>query len=676
MPSHARQSVNLRVHGGRALLIASVIASAGQAAKSASPASPPSVQGSGDPNWVDPFVPGTPTINSGYVLTHEHPTQGMSFGGNYAWAGPDDNYKHGGIMDDAPRSPCGGCSPLENCDHGEWKGNLTGLFSETADMGDHSSYIGPLHDSMSHLRYSTEWTQAAFEPWDPKYQDTSMKLMVAYAVENEAMCEQLHYANEGNGGAGEDYGCSAGDSEVSLLRQIDTIKNWVDANSGWMEIAYTGADARRIINNDKLAIVLGIEAEYAFGAEDRTFDPVQRLEEYFDEGVRTFYLAHKFNSRLAGADIYRSKESEYEDSGMIIRSIQAISGCFYYDDHIGDFPLANDNNHRFCDNDSDCGIDHFLGSSGLDNCNDKFSEISEANMYTYTRKGGGEFNGFAIYPSTPGFSGPGGTYMEGSIERNNLGLSVDGERVVRRAMELGMIITLDHVSSEARRKIYEIATEEFWKYPVNALHNNPNEMLVPTKLRFYNPWPNTDPILKHSGPSEYDFDARERDYIRHTEGIFGVRVGPINSAPWPESGVTANCPGTSTETAKTLAFLLDEGMKVGYSLDFATTTWGVLSRTFVGSVNMSDNYGWDYSPCGDALGPDNLHRYGFLGVEQVTEGLTHIGSMMRWHNELENIGLKDRYLKKLRNEGAEDFVEMWERSNFFATYAPQKGEQR
>ena len=571
--------------------------------------------------------PASGRVTGGYVMTHEHPTYGMAFGGNYAFAGAAGNYQHG-IMEEGYTEPCGGCAALSTCDHGEAKGNFTAALGTLGrDMGNHKSEMGPLHDSNSHLRYSTAWIREAFDPPQPLFQDTRMKIMVAYAVENEAMCEQLYYENRGGGGAGGGgYACSRGDSVASLERQLENLKRWALANASWMEIAYSAADARQIVNANKLAIVLGIEAEYAFGAEDRTFDVLNRLYRYYDQGVRTFYLAHKLNSRLSGADIYYPKTSEL---GKAVRAVQAISGCFYYDDNVSAFPLIR-SGHHYCRNHGSCGLNAFKGEKPFDECSAKLSDISELNMADYVFYGGGAFNGFNLYPRPPGFSGMGGSYMDGSIERNRLALSQDGERVVREAMRLGMIVNLDHVSSAARSAIYQIAHEEFDDYPLNAFHNNPNEMLVGS----------TD--TPH--PHEYDFDKSERDYIRRTGGIFGVRLGPLDAKGYSASGVTRNCPGTSTETAKILASLLDEGLSLGYSLDFATVTQGVHSRTFEG--------------CGAELGEDRIHQFG----SHTTEGLSHIGVMKKWHRELEDIGLEKRYLDKLKNDGAESFLQMWERS--------------
>jgi microsomal dipeptidase-like Zn-dependent dipeptidase len=578
---------------------------------------------------------GTPRL-TGYVMTHEHPTYGMAFGGNYAFAGAAGNYQNG-VMENGYTAACGGCGALSSCDHGEVKGSFTAALGALGrDMGDHASYTGPLHDSNSHLRYSSQWIKEAFSPTELAYQDSRMRIMVAFAVENEAMCEQLYDANAGNGGAGgAGYACSKGDSLASLTRQLDSLKAWAVAHRTWAEIAYSAADVRRIVAANKLAVILGVESEYAFGAESRTFDPVTRLEAYYNQGVRTFYLAHKLNSRLSGADIYYPRTT---DAGKAIRATQAISGCFYYDDHVGTFPLV-DGSFNYCNNDSKCGQNAFKGGKLFDACNTRLGEISEVNMADYVLlQGAGKFNGFAIYPRPPGFTGTGGSHMDGAVERNNLGLSVDGERVVRRAMQLGMIINLDHVSSAARLEIAQLAQTEFHNYPVNALHNNPNEMLP------------ASPASGAPAPHEYDFDRAERDLIRSSGGMFGVRLGPLDANGYAASGVTLNCPRTSTESAKILAYLLDEGLHVGYSLDYATITEGVHSRTFEG--------------CGTSLGTDQLAGYG----SRVAEGLSHIGMMKKWHKELETIGLPARYLDRLKADSAEQFVQMWESSEYLGTH--------
>ena len=581
-------------------------------------------------------------ITGGYVLTHEHPMAGMAFGGNYAYAGSTSNYRDG--MPEWSYGTCSGCF-ANRCDHAEVKGIFLGS-QFGPDMGDHGRTRGPLPDSFSHLRYSTEWIRDAARPGSA-YGDTRMKLMVAYAVESEPLCHLLQSYNVGGGGAGGDgYECVPGDSFRSLRRQVNAIKDWA-ARVSFAEIALDAWDARRIIGEGKLAIVLGVEADYAFGAESSSVDPVARLERYHRLGVRTFYLAHKVNSRLAGADVYRPKDT---DLGKLIRAQQAVQGCIHYDDTAGlpSFPLV-DGRHHFCDNDRKCGVDHIKGRSIFDRCNESIEEISEVNLASYLSRGDDEFNGFAIYPRTPGFGSRSGTRMVSGVERNELGLSSAGEAVVRRAMELGMIITLDHVSSRARDDIHRIAVDDFDGHPLNAFHNHPNERMHGYEKGID---PNRKPWKELPWNSEYDFDFAEREMIRETGGIFGLRLLPMRSTPYSASGVTATCVATSTETAKVLASLIDEGLSVGYSLDYAGGVPGLISRTERG--------------CGLALGVDHLQRD---RDGQITEGMAHVGNMERFHAELEAIGLRERYLDVLRNDGTEDFLRMWGKSEGYLTVA-------
>jgi hypothetical protein len=81
------------------------------------------------------------------------------------------------------------------------------------------------------------------------------------------------------------------------------------------------------------------------------------LNKYYDEGVRTFYLAHKINSRLSGADIFMPQSTA---GGRAIRISQALAGCFYYDDNVGNFPLQGRLGENLCDNTNQCGANAFI----------------------------------------------------------------------------------------------------------------------------------------------------------------------------------------------------------------------------------------------------------------------------------------------------------------------------
>lgn len=145
--------------------------------------------------------------------------------------------------------------------------------------GDKASW--PAWDAIAHQQVHTTWLRQA-------YQD-GLRLMVMSALNNEAFCELLPEANRAPG-----YGCS--DME-NIVRQLAAAKALdADPSEPWYQIAYTAAQARNIINNNKLAVVLSVEASDIFN----TADPAATLQMLYNMGARTLQPLHQFNSKLGG----------------------------------------------------------------------------------------------------------------------------------------------------------------------------------------------------------------------------------------------------------------------------------------------------------------------------------------------------------------------------------------
>jgi microsomal dipeptidase-like Zn-dependent dipeptidase len=144
--------------------------------------------------------------------------------------------------------------------------------------GDKSSW--PAWDVIAHQQVHTSWLYQA-------YQD-GLRLMVMSALNNEAFCRLLPHRNRATG-----YGC--GDME-NVVRQLDAaIALGADPNTSWYQIAYSAAEARNIINSNKLAVVLSVEASDIFNP-----DPLVVLQTLYDKGARTLQPLHQFNSRIGG----------------------------------------------------------------------------------------------------------------------------------------------------------------------------------------------------------------------------------------------------------------------------------------------------------------------------------------------------------------------------------------
>lgn len=96
------------------------------------------------------------------------------------------------------------------------------------------------------------------------------------------------------------------DADV-LTPQMEFMKQMARENSDWMEIAYSAADARRIIANGKLAVVLGVEYDRLadFFPESGTIE--EKVEVALDrltrEGVRHIFPIHLADNIFGGYDL-------------------------------------------------------------------------------------------------------------------------------------------------------------------------------------------------------------------------------------------------------------------------------------------------------------------------------------------------------------------------------------
>ena len=99
--------------------------------------------------------------------------------------------------------------------------------------------------------------------------------------------------------------------EALRMRELE---RYIDAQSGgpgegWYRIVESPAEARQVIADGKLAVVMGMEVSEPFGC--RIFEPTQSatcdeadidagLDELYDLGVRQLELINKFDNGLAG----------------------------------------------------------------------------------------------------------------------------------------------------------------------------------------------------------------------------------------------------------------------------------------------------------------------------------------------------------------------------------------
>lgn len=257
----------------------------------------------------------------GIADTHEHVMSNWGFGG-------------GGIFHGAPFHRLGVAHALPDCaaSHGE-RGRkdfigfafdssdgadgidadraLTGLLAGEIDQDVHATAGWPTFTEWPDaVRRSTH--QQLYHRWIERAWLAGLRLMVQHATSNAVLCE----LSVGSGDLPQRYAC---DDMIAVDRSIDemfALERYLDAQAGgpgqgWLRIVRSPAEAREIIGQGKLAVVLGIETSDLFECRlvPREGGPVcdeawveAQLDAYEARGVRAIFPVHKYDNQFSAGD--------------------------------------------------------------------------------------------------------------------------------------------------------------------------------------------------------------------------------------------------------------------------------------------------------------------------------------------------------------------------------------
>jgi microsomal dipeptidase-like Zn-dependent dipeptidase len=291
----------------------------------------------------------------------------------------------------------------------------------TDDMCVHTDRkYGYVDGARSDLNYSgwphsTSWAHQ--QTWWGHLQDAhedGLNITVVHMVNFKILCEVMEPGNYRYS-----YGC---EDMGAVDLEIAAAKEFADLNADWVEIAYSPADARRIIHAGKLAMVLAIEITDLFptGAMDdapAVYDEngtlidrggvLTQLRRYYDLGVRTLQLGHELDSRFAGVAVY----------SPIFEVLDAIR--------------------------------------------------------TFKEQHPGELEDVAL----PGDGDPRYGFQLDEDGYNELGLTDDGKQLVQALMQLGMILDIAHLSYNSDRDVYALTKANRY-YPIMHSHSKLSEIMV------------------------------------------------------------------------------------------------------------------------------------------------------------------------------------------------------
>ncbi|HEV2789956.1 MAG TPA: Coagulation factor 5/8 type domain-containing protein [Solirubrobacterales bacterium] len=264
----------------------------------------------------------------------------------------------------------------------------------------------PAPKSMTHEQTYYRWIERAYLG--------GVRIMVNDLVENVALCDVYPIKHNS---------CDDMTSVRLQYRRIQELEAFVDAKSGgpgrgWFRIVRDPFEARRVVNEGKLAVVLGIETSEIFGCGGSEQLPrcgreqiLAGLDEIERMGVASFFPIHKFDNALGGVRF---------DSGAFGTAINAAN--FKQTGHFWQIERCQGERE---DNAQDTALPHE-------------ADVIDAGLSAFMPP-----VALPVYPPPP--------------HCNVLGLSPLGEFTVEQMIDRGLMIEVDHMSQKAADRALQLA---------------------------------------------------------------------------------------------------------------------------------------------------------------------------------------------------------------------------
>lgn len=224
----------------------------------------------------------------GFVDTHTHISAFEFIGGRVNYGAPFHKFGVDHALDD--------CS----VHHGPF--GMTGLVEHlTSNPGPHDtkgwpSYgYWPRSDSLQHHQTYYRWIERAHL--------AGLKVMVNHLVHNEVLCQiNPQKKNE----------CDSMASIELQARRMKDMQDYIDAQHGgpglgWFQLVTDPAQARQVISEGKMAVILGVETSQVLNCGENlgmamcTEKQVsENLDRLYNLGVRSLFPVHKFDNSFGG----------------------------------------------------------------------------------------------------------------------------------------------------------------------------------------------------------------------------------------------------------------------------------------------------------------------------------------------------------------------------------------
>lgn len=496
-----------------------------------------------------------------------------------------------------------------------------------------------------------QWTstvhQQVYWKWLERAWLGGLRLMVMDAVTNEALCKSSTRLSS--------IDCTLSMPEIDLqLKAAAAFQTWLDGQyggkgNGWFRIVTDPIQAAEAIQQGKLAVVLGIEVDNLFNCHvqgtngpvngegptcDTTYVTAQ-LTNYYNMGVRHIFPIHNFDNAYGAP-------AAWQDAINVGNFVS--EGAFY------DVYNCSNMNYGFFMN--------------------PVQELLELTI------GFDEPIGPFFYPSPPW-----------ATCHNGAGLTSLGDTLIQQAMNMGMMIDVDHMSISSFDNTIALANQQ----------KPPYAGIAATHVQFFDLYTQNYAGTGNGGRHERMRTAPQLQSIRNLGGVIAVMlkddvqdtamgwclpgVSPLTCAPSPlgpgplggqftvdYGGLTNDCMYSTKEWAQAYLYgVAAMGGPVGMGSDFNGIAGHVGPRFGSGSCGGNGLERTKQEAANNRLVyPFILPGFGTFS-NQVSgqrtfdfnnDGLAHIGLLPDMVADLKNIGLTDQQLQPLFG-GAQVYIDSW-----------------
>jgi hypothetical protein len=336
-----------------------------------------------------------------------------------------------------PWHPYGVEHALKGCDEHELAGGRTHVLETVLsgrdpvtghDTTGWPTFVDwPAHQSLTYEQTYHRWIERAWRG--------GLRMYVNLLVDNNKLCEVYPFRRNS---------CNEMDGVRLQAQRMQEFERYIDAQHGgpgrgWLRIVTDPFEARRVINDGKLAVVLGIEVSRLFDCQIVAGQPQcdeadvdERLAEVHDLDVRQMELVNKFDNAFSGV------AGDAGETGLLVGGANFLeTGSFWRmapceDVHDHDHDHAQDRRQMNLGDDGGAP-DELVGRDAL--AGSVLAAFGSTGLAP-------------IYPPGP--------------HCNTMGLTDLGTHLLERMVERGMIFDPDHMSAVARHEAMDLMEE--WGY--------------------------------------------------------------------------------------------------------------------------------------------------------------------------------------------------------------------